>query len=279
MRKLIQKLHSQHGASILLALLFLLACMMVAASVLMAAVSNAGKIRSNYEEQQRYLALSSALRLVAGEIEKAEYTGKYTVTTWDEPVEWNEYDQPIAWAHYYRLDQAEGSFTCGELGRQPEPDPVMKTGCMVPLLEELDGLFAQKEAKGELSSASLKTYSGPKTHELTFTIDGTSATGLDVLKEMLHKMRITVRMDESRRIRLTCTLTEGSAVYRMEAELTPVGAPVVGYVPPADCFPGVQPSAEAKEKTVSDPLNAVKDDEPSSVRWELAWVAKEAADA
>lgn len=277
MRKLIQKLHSQHGASILLALLFLLACMMVAASVLMAAVSNAGKIRSNYEEQQRYLALSSALRLVAGEIENAEYTGKYTVTTWDEPVEWNEYDQPIAWAHYYRLDQAEGSFTCGELGRQPEPDPVMKTGCMVPLLEELDGLFAQKEARGELSSASLKTYSGPKTHELTFTIDGTSATGLDVLKEMLHKMRITVRMDESRRIRLTCTLTEGSAVYRMEAELTPVGAPVVSYG--AAGFPGSTPSPDASGKTTSAPLDAVEPGKTCSVSWELAWVAKEAADA
>lgn len=53
MKTLNRKLHSQRGASILLALLFLLACMMVAASVLMAAASNAGKIRSNYEEQQR----------------------------------------------------------------------------------------------------------------------------------------------------------------------------------------------------------------------------------
>ena len=47
MRQLIQKLRSQSGASILLALLFLLVCMLAAATVLMAAVSNAGKIRSN----------------------------------------------------------------------------------------------------------------------------------------------------------------------------------------------------------------------------------------
>ena len=84
MKTLNRKLHSQRGASILLALLFLLACMMVAASVLMAAASNAGKIRSNYEEQQRYLALSSALRLVAGELEKAEYRGQYTFNLWSE---------------------------------------------------------------------------------------------------------------------------------------------------------------------------------------------------
>lgn len=286
MRKLIQKLHSQHGASILLALLFLLACMMVAASVLMAAVSNAGKIRSNYEEQQRYLALSSALRLVAGEIEKAEYTGKYTVTTWDEPVEWDEDGNPIAWAHYYRLDQAEGSFTCGELGRQPEPDPVMKTGCIVPLLEELDGLFAQKEAKGELSSASLKPYPGSGTHELTLKIDGTSLSAptpedtqrlKDLFESVLGHVQLTVRMDESRRIRLTCTLTEGSAVYRMEAELTPVGAPVVSYG--AAGFPGSTPSPDARDISVSAPLDAVEPGKTCSVSWELAWIAKEAADA
>ena len=79
MRRMRGKWESQSGASILLALLFLLVCMMVSASVLMAAASNAGKIRSNYEEQQRYLALSSALRLVAGELERAEYRGRYDV--------------------------------------------------------------------------------------------------------------------------------------------------------------------------------------------------------
>ena len=42
MKKLKGKFHSQSGASAVLALLFLLVCMMVAASVLMAAVSNAG---------------------------------------------------------------------------------------------------------------------------------------------------------------------------------------------------------------------------------------------
>ena len=47
MKTLREKLHSQSGASILLALLFLLVCMMTAASILMAAVSNAGKLRSN----------------------------------------------------------------------------------------------------------------------------------------------------------------------------------------------------------------------------------------
>lgn len=277
MKELHQKLESQSGASILLALLFLLVCMLAAASVLMAAVSNAGKVQSNYEEQQRYLALSSALRLAAGELEKAEYTGKYTVTTWKEPSEWNEKGEVIGWTSYYRLDQAEGFFTCGKLGQQPEPNPANKTVCMVPLLEELDGIFGKKEAKNELEAK--RDYPGSITHSLSLKIDGTTALDFDTLKQMLGKIRLTVRMDEGRRIRLSAALTEeGGQVYRMEAELTPVGAPVVGYVPPADCFPGVQPSTDAMEKTVSDPFDAVKAGETSSVRWELAWVSKEAGD-
>lgn len=77
MEALKRKWKSSRGASILLALLFLLLCVMVGASVIMAAASNGGKIRSNQEEQQRYLALSSALRLVCDELESMEYVGRY----------------------------------------------------------------------------------------------------------------------------------------------------------------------------------------------------------
>ena len=45
MKRVKEKLKSRRGASILLALLFLLVCVLVAMSVLMAAASNAGKIR------------------------------------------------------------------------------------------------------------------------------------------------------------------------------------------------------------------------------------------
>ena len=75
MKRLCKKLHSRSGASILLALLFFLLCMTVAASILTAAASNAGKIQSSYQEQQKYLALSSALRLAAGQLEQAAYEG------------------------------------------------------------------------------------------------------------------------------------------------------------------------------------------------------------
>lgn len=80
MNALKNKWRSRRGASILLALLFLLICLMVGSSVLMAAASNAGKIKSNKEEQQKYLTLSSALELVCGKLEEMRYTGQYTYT-------------------------------------------------------------------------------------------------------------------------------------------------------------------------------------------------------
>lgn len=72
-----RKLRSESGASILLAMLFLEVCMMVGASVLMAASSNAGKVRSSRQEQQIYLALSSALKLVTDDLTNVPYYGQF----------------------------------------------------------------------------------------------------------------------------------------------------------------------------------------------------------
>ncbi len=69
-----KKLKNDRGASIILALVFLLVCVMVGSSVLMAASSNAGRSRSNRQEQQMYLFLSSALQLVADDLTGAKYT-------------------------------------------------------------------------------------------------------------------------------------------------------------------------------------------------------------
>lgn len=91
MNRLKGKLRSEDGASLLLSLLVFLLCVLVAATVLAAAVSNAGRVRSNRAEQQRYQTLSSAMRLICGELEKTEYTGKYKYYTWtdvDDSVEY-----------------------------------------------------------------------------------------------------------------------------------------------------------------------------------------------
>lgn len=78
MEALRKKLKSRRGASILLALLFLLMCIMVGTSLVMAADSNVGKTLSNKNEQQKYLTLSSAMNLLIDEIESLEYVGQYS---------------------------------------------------------------------------------------------------------------------------------------------------------------------------------------------------------
>ena len=97
MNRLKEKLRSEGGASLLIALLVFLLCVLVAATVLAAAVSNAGRARSNRAEQQRYQTLSSAMRLICGELEKTEYAGKYKYYTWDN-----------GGVSYYYCEQASG---------------------------------------------------------------------------------------------------------------------------------------------------------------------------
>lgn len=86
MKRLSEKLKSRDGASLLISLLVFLLCVMVAATVLAAAVSNAGKARSDRAEQQRYQTLSSAVRLVCDGLEEVEYLGKYNSYTWEDPL-------------------------------------------------------------------------------------------------------------------------------------------------------------------------------------------------
>lgn len=72
------KLNSRRGASILLALLVFLICAMAGMGALTAASSNLGRYRYAEEEEQAYLAVSSAARLVAEALQQSTYEVKYT---------------------------------------------------------------------------------------------------------------------------------------------------------------------------------------------------------
>ena len=73
MRALRQKLNSQRGASILIAMVFFLLCLTVGAVVLTAATANAGRLASRRQEEQNYLTVSSAARLLRDELAGAEF--------------------------------------------------------------------------------------------------------------------------------------------------------------------------------------------------------------
>ena len=61
----------------LLAILFFLVCAMVGAVVLTAAATNAGRLARNRQEQQDYLAVASAAKLVREDITGGTFTGSY----------------------------------------------------------------------------------------------------------------------------------------------------------------------------------------------------------
>lgn len=77
MKRIKEKLHSQTGASLLLALLFLLVCLTVGAVVLTAAATNAGRVHRNQQDQQAYLAVASAAQLVKEDFKDMKFVGTY----------------------------------------------------------------------------------------------------------------------------------------------------------------------------------------------------------
>lgn len=203
------KLRSQRGASLLLALLFLLICSMVAASILMAAAANAGKSRSNLSEHQTYLALSSAVSLLCDELNGAEYNGQYTCWTTTEDGGEDADGNPITYT-YYHFKQEVGAYS----------------GRLAPMLvKNFDALFARSingaSALTGYATKGTQPTDVPATHTLVLTPD----TG----SELLDGQEITVVMEvqSSYAIYLTATLGD----YTIKAELTPIQTELV--LPPA----------------------------------------------
>ena len=83
MSKIGAKLHSQNGASMVLALMFLLTCLMISAVILMAASANADRTAEQRQEQREYLAASSALALLQEDSTQwGAYQGSETKVTY-----------------------------------------------------------------------------------------------------------------------------------------------------------------------------------------------------
>lgn len=307
MKKLNGKLHSQSGASILLALLFLLVCMMTAASILMAAVSNAGKIRSNYEEQQRYLALSSALRLAVDELEQARYQGRYTVTEWNETItEPGDDNLPVEVSNidYYHITQEPGTFTCGDLAEAGIPEE----NAVLTFRKELDRVFSgqfggsgfQGLEDGDTAPLPTNPPDGqpgapaPSTRTLTVEVKN----GGEVL-DQFGSVTLKIDMSQSRRIHLTAILpAENMAdgqpdmngiLYTMEAELAstllrtnPDGSmeEIAGGVPSIHYSPGTRLPKSAPPLSGSLPGLVVSTPRSHSeatrdvIAWKLDWISK-----
>jgi len=280
-----EKLHSQRGATLLVALLFFLVCVMVAASVLMAAASNGGKIRSNYDEQQKYLALSSAIRLVSDQIKEAEYTGDYTVNRWRVDVyEINDEGalEKVDSIQYFQVCQEKGTFTCGALTN-------VSADTVLDLTKELDGLYA-KEFKGtgyKALEGSDDIASLPTERTLSVTADG--GTGIE---EKFPPVMVKVRVDTGCRVHLTAALAEaGSAnppdpensaewngAYKLEAVLSAVGSPVMDFIPAADEYPAPgRPAASGNDVVEEITPPGKRTPSRPDIKWKLEWIDRKEA--
>lgn len=236
-----------------MALLFLLVCMMVASSVLMAAVSNAGKIRGDRTEQQKYLTLASALRLVCGELEKMEYTGQYQHAEWfEENEEKNDQGEVIATVRtdYYWCGQKEGTLTGGG----------MAEALRAFFLRELDGIYGE-EFQNRGYPPLYNPAPVPAEHELVLAVDGSDLPGLS------EPVAVTLRLENSgKRIRVTAALgspDENGYVYTLEAEMVSKGVPALDYAGPAGA---IFASASSGTAVFTEPVN-----------WKLEWIEKGAA--
>lgn len=216
MKKIREKLRSESGASILLALLFFLLCAMVGASVLMAAASNAGKSRSNREEQQKYLTLSSALQLVCDELTAAKYTASFDLIKTEEIKKNVGTEAEPNWVldyYKYYYEQKTGDYTEKTLEN------------VLPLVNVLDSLFAQNQGlpKTLPNGKDQHIYAGVTpapggTFELTLTVDASDKPGL------AQPVKVEVTLNENYRLSLKAWL-ENDSTYTMYGTILPTGTP------------------------------------------------------
>lgn len=272
MRQLREKLKSQSGASILMALLFLLVCMMVSASLLAAAVSNAGKYRSNRIEQQNYLMISSAMQLVCDAVTDADYHGLYNYRR--TPVFRIELDEegneiPVLDHYIHEFQQVPGRFQC----RMNLYTGGAGTADILPVGADLDAVFAQgsnfrvahEYPNDEYVYNPLGvSFSGVHRISLSVDLDG------DGWASNGEIVQIAVSMQQNGIVRLSGTIhaeTSGKA-YVMEAELVPKENPQktlrLGH-------PAVNAAAEEEV--------FLQDEETPPVKWTLNWIAKKEAEA
>ena len=226
MRRAAEKLKSRRGASILLALVFVLLCVMVGTSILAAASSNAGRTRSNHDEQQIYLALSSSLRLVADELTAHPYIGaaQYDCTRAEQlDSSGNVVTDPVTggpvYVYTYTFHGAKGSMTGASLGS------IFTSYLDQVFAGYLDAHFSEFSLTDDDTHKYGKNFSTTAS-EQSFDLELTPAAG-SPLEDYKAKVNVTIR--SGFRIELHANLTalpnaDASEMYDnyyMEVTLSP----------------------------------------------------------
>ncbi len=137
MKDLSTKLKSESGKTLLIAMVFFLVCIVTASTLLAGAASHSGKAPGGEDRQRESLALSSAMKLVCGEItaEGVRYQGQYTYTAQVRRIVMDEPDWQVV---SEKCEQTRGTFENCEMINSAAP----------LLVDQLDLIFAKQSFKG-----------------------------------------------------------------------------------------------------------------------------------
>lgn len=80
MKRMRKKLNDPTGASILFAILVFMLCILAGTAAVTAASANSGRYSHQRADQQRYLSVASAVRLLTGELTNNTFKGKVRIT-------------------------------------------------------------------------------------------------------------------------------------------------------------------------------------------------------
>ena len=187
MGKILKKLHSQRGETMLMALLLFLVGVMVSAVILAAAVSAAKTIRTDREHQQTYLTVSSAAALVRDSILNG--SGNYTTT---ETKIYKDSSYQILYQEKNTPYPATGNFSSimnnGIKTLKTEPRFPYSYTCTIQdenkQYEPVTAVFSlttqNSEADGQISYLLTVTFtagSGDHQCKMTLKMQGVSSTG------------------------------------------------------------------------------------------------------
>lgn len=199
-----RKLRSRRGMSIIMGLLLLLVCVTAGAAALTSAASNAGRYSHLRRDQQRYLAVASAARLVRDELCAGEYTASASLTeTYTRHRSGPDSEGKYHWyttGPEYTMDQLKSNhYTGGSFG---------------PWLEErLDQLFQAQEISSDWWSLAGKTaVADPGALEYTGLTVQVQEAGADPLLSQV-KWSLTLGKNYTLTARFWLEEADGSVYY------------------------------------------------------------------
>ena len=193
---LARKLKSNRGMSIVMGLLLLLVCITAGTAALTAAASNAGRYTHLRQDQQRYLTVASAARLVRDELCAGKYTAEATLTE--------------TYIHYSTTNAETGEVTWHTRGPEYALEPLKDSGYTGSFSGWLQS-HMDKAGRGQIAASDWWSLAGQAkpagSGSLTCDDLSVQVDGVD------SQVKWRLEMEEDYSIRATFKLVEGGSTY------------------------------------------------------------------